>query len=480
MGFLCLFGSYCGAQSTDSLASPAKDIPSKYYAKVDKKINSVDEQLTKKSIKYLAKFQRQEAKLQRKMQKLHPELVIGSAGEEYGALSRKIKSKAAPLAKIAGGEYNSYLDSLGTSLSFLKQFDGISGKVKQPLSSLNQLQSKLQETEKIKAFIAERRNQLKGMLSKYTKLPAGLKGQYARLSRTAYYYSAQIAEYKKTLKDPEKIEQQMLEILNKLPAFQTFMQKNSRLASLFNLPGNAASGDPALALAGLQTRASVQGMIQQRIAAGGPNAMAQVQQNIQNAQAQLSELKDKLLKNPIAGGGDGSDMPDFKPNTQKTKPFLKRLEYGFNVQFSKSSIVLPSGSDLALTVGYKMNDKSVIGIGVSYKLGLGSIQHINLTSQAVGLRSYLDWKGPFASSKTKLLSSLWVSGGFEMNYNTAFKNIEQLKKYDAWQRSALIGISKKYHVSKKLKGNMQILYDVLYRSHAPVGQPVVLRMGYNF
>ena len=118
MAFLYLFVNYTGAQSIDSLASSAKDIPSKYYAKVDKKINSVDNQLTKKSIKYLAKFQKQEAKLQRKMQKLHPEFAIDSATEKYQALSQKIKNKAAPLTKAAGGEYNSYLDSLGTSLSF--------------------------------------------------------------------------------------------------------------------------------------------------------------------------------------------------------------------------------------------------------------------------------------------------------------------------------------------------------------------------
>lgn len=74
--------NYCTAQNIDSLASPIKDIPSKYYAQVDKKINSVDEQLTKKSIKYLTKFRKQEAKLQRKMQKLHPEFVIDSPTEK--------------------------------------------------------------------------------------------------------------------------------------------------------------------------------------------------------------------------------------------------------------------------------------------------------------------------------------------------------------------------------------------------------------
>jgi hypothetical protein len=124
-----------------------------------------------------------------------------------------------------------------------------------------------------------------------------------------------------------------------MPFFQQFMKENSQLASLFGLPENY--GTPA-SLAGLQTRASVQGMIQQRIAAGGPNAMAQVKQNLQNAQAQLTQLKDKLLKSSGVQGMSGEmEMPDFKPNSQKTKPILKRLSYGFNVQFSKNNSLVP-------------------------------------------------------------------------------------------------------------------------------------------
>jgi len=67
-----------------------------------------------------------------------------------------------------------------------------------------------------------------------------------------------------------------------------------------------------------------------------------------------------------------------------------------------------------------------------------------------------------------------------MNYNSAFKNIEPLKNYNAWQTSALIGLSKKYQISKKLKGNMQLLYDFLAYRHVPVSQPVLFRVGYNF
>jgi len=154
------------ARSSDSSISEIQDLPSKYYSKVDKKLSLVNDQLTKKSIKYLAKFQRQEQKLQRRLQQLHPELAVTDATQKYQELSQKIKSKTASLNKIDGGTYNSYLDSLGTTLSFLKQVNDFSDKVKSPLSSFDNLQNKLQQTEQIKEFIAERRAQIKELLSK--------------------------------------------------------------------------------------------------------------------------------------------------------------------------------------------------------------------------------------------------------------------------------------------------------------------------
>jgi hypothetical protein len=242
------------------------------------------------------------------------------------------------------------------------------------------------------------------------------------------------------------------------------------------------SGDPAAALAGLQTRSSVQGMIQQRIAAGGPNAMATIHQNLSMAQAEMIKLKEQIAKSPLSTGeGVGGEVSDFKPNSQKTKPLWQRLEYGFNVQFDKSNYLIPTTANMALTLGYKLNDCGAIGFGINYKLGMGNIQHIHLSHQGVGFRSYLDWKAPaFLPSLGGAGGGLYISGGYEMNYNSAFKNIEQLKNYDAWQRSALLGISKKYKISKKVKGNMQLLYDFLARDHVPVSQPVIFRMGYNF
>ncbi len=58
-------------------------------------------------------------------------------------------------------------------------------------------------------------------------------------------------------------------------------------------------------------------------------------------------------------------MPDFKPNNQKIKSFLKRLEYTTDVQFSKTNSLLPNTANIGLGIGYKLNDKSIIGIGMN-------------------------------------------------------------------------------------------------------------------
>ena len=460
----------CRSQSNDSSLQRLEKLPANYCAIVDKKISAFNDKLTKKSEKYLQKLAHKERTIQQKLQKLNPaitEKVFTNSNEKYSDLISSIKSKTANASKIVGGQYNSYLDTLRTSLSFLKQFTNISDKVKSPLSSLEQLQSKIQQSEKIKEFIAVRKQKIKELLSKYTHVPAGLKKQYDYYSNQVYYYSAQVKEYKDMVKDPEKVERKALNILNTLPAFQKFMKENSQLASLFGFPEN--SNNSTQSLAGLQTRSSINELIQQRISSGGPNALQQVQQNMSQAHREMDKLKSAI--NKIGGGNSDTDIPDFKPNTQKTKSFLKRLEYGTNVQFEKSNKFLPSIADIALSVGYKLNDKSIIGIGASFKLGMGTIQHINLTGQGISFRNFIDYK---------INKQLFLSGGYELNHNTSFKNISQLKDINSWQQSGLLGLSRKYKITNKVKGNLQLLYDLLYKEHIPTSNALVFRLGYLF
>ena len=188
---------------------------------------------------------------------------------------------------------------------------------------------------------------------------------------------------------------------------------------------------------------------------------------MQAAQSELQQLKDKISKY----GSADADIPNFKPNDQKTKTFLQRLEYGMNIQFGSSNNLFPATSDIALTLGYKLNTNGTIGFGASYKIGLGSgWDNIKFSSQAIGLRSYIDWK---------VGRKFYVSGGYEQNYNTGFRNIEQLKNYAAWQTSGLVGISKKMQIRGKKNEKFQVMYDFFCYRHVPITQPFVFRTGFS-
>jgi hypothetical protein len=328
---------------------------------------------------------------------------------------------------------------------------------------LQRLDSVVNNTEAIQQFIKERKQQLIDQSIQYI----GKSKYLQKISKESYYYIETLRNYREIFSEKKKAEETALKILNKIPAFQEFIRKNSMLASLFAVPG----GGGAQSLAGLQTRASVQNLIAQNFGSG-PNAMATIRNNVQQAQAQLNQLKDKILQ---AGGGSGdAQLPDFKPNNQKTKTFLQRLEFGSNLQHQRSNSFLPVTSDIGLSVGYKLNDRSVAGIGASGKVGWGrNIQNLRITGEGASMRTFFNWK-------LKRKGSFWLSGGAELNYQARFYSTTILNNFSNWQQSALIGVMKKYSVGKKLKGSMSILYDALYNRQAPARQPVVFRVGYAF
>jgi len=414
----------------------------------------------------LHRLQRQEEKIYRKQLSTKDSLLartrLSEIQNKYKELEEKLKNPSSVIAR----SYLPHLDTLKTAFKFLDQ-QGVTKNVTNALSGIESFEGKLQQAEEIKKFIAERKEQLKHELEQL-----GLVKELKKYNKELFYYSEQLKEYKAILSDPKKIEKKAIELLSKTKLFQDFMRKNSILASLFRMPGDP--NDPAYiaSLAGLQTRVQVNSLIQQQLSAGGPNGMQQFQNNMQAAQSQLNQLKNKMSQ---YGGGSSDDiMPQgFKPNNQKTKSFFKRLEYGTNVQTQKAQSYFPVTSDLGLSVGYKLNDKSVIGIGASYKLGLGTgWRNISISQQGAGLRSYIDWK---------LNGSFWMSGGYEMNYRTVFNSITQLQDMNAWSQSGLIGLSKIVDVKSKFfkKTKLQLLWDFMSYEQVPRTQPVVFRIGYT-
>lgn len=470
---LCGRPSSLRAQDAPAL-SDADKVAGKYLDAVAGKSASVSSSIDKQTDKYLARFQREEQRVFKKLARKDSTAAgkaMAASQKQYQALRQKLSGASQRLAR--GKKYIPLLDTLGTSLKFLKQYGDLfkkgmasSQQLNASLSEVNTLEGKLQQADEVQDFIRQRREQLTEQLQK-----AGMGDALKGFSKDAYYYSAQIKEYQNALNDPSKAEKKALALLNQLPAFQKFMKQNSFLASIFGSPDNAVATGTA-ALQGLQTRDQVQQLIQNQVAAAGPNGQAMIQQNIQAAQAQLNTLKDKLSK--LGGGNSEADIPDFKPNNQRTKTFFQRLEYGTNVQTQKSGYFFPATTDLALSVGYKLNDKSTVGIGTSYKMGWGrDIQHIAISHQGIGFRSFLDMK---------IKGSFYASGGFEYNYQQPFESLQQINSLEKWSKSGLVGISKVISVKSKMfkKTKLQLLWDFLSYEQRPVGQPVKFRVGYSF
>ncbi len=87
------------------------------------------------------------------------------------------------------------------------------------------------------------------------------------------------------------------------------------------------------------------------------------------------------------------------------------------------------------------------------------------------MRSFMDWK---------IKKQFFISGGYEMNYNTNFKSLSQLVAIkDQWSQSGLLGISKKYKLNKKINGKIQLLWDFLSYQQNPRTQQIIFRIGYS-
>ncbi len=418
--------------------------------------------------KYLDKLNAQEQLLQKQLSKTDPaaaDRIFNGSQQVYDKIQNDLKNNSENILRPMG-KYVPGIDSAVTSLKFLQQNGNLPSKlgtnvsqVKAAMSKVQALEDQFKKTDNVEDFIKQREQYLQQQLTSYN-LP-GLQ-QY---KQQAAYFGQEMQELKQDWDDPSRAEAKAMDLLNKLPAFQNFMKKNSMIAGLFNIPDDYSTSG----IAGLQTRDQVQKMMQEKMQLMGPTGAQTAQQNIGDAQSTLTTLRNKLNQ-----GSSNLAMPDGQGNNQHTKTLFKRLEYGINVQSSVANGYYPQSTAFAGTVGYKLNDNNVIGIGLSYNVGWGTdIHHIHISNQGIGIRSYLN---------VKLKGSFYASGGFEKNYNKVFTSLNQVVAGNLWQNSGLIGISKIVSLKGNFmkKTNVQLLWDFLSYYQTPRTQPFVFRVGYNF
>jgi hypothetical protein len=439
-----------------------------YYDKVAQKFSNVTGKMDRQTLKAIRKFQRQEAKLKKLLSKRDSATaanIFNGSSTHLQNLERQFSGASdIGMDKLQGG-YNAYLDTLKTTFKFLENVTGkgkaASAKLKAAMGKVNLLENKFAKADAIKKYLRERKELLKQQLQRI-----GLGKRIKQLDKSVYYYSEYVREFKEVVKHPKRIEEKAMSLLRKSAVYKRFMAKNSLLASLFKLPGNADGTSIAPSLAGLQTRQTVSAMIASRVDNSRSNAIQAVQRQVMDGVQQLNVMKDKIIQY----NGGSEEMPSFKPSEYKTKPLLKRIGLETNLQFVKTNSLMPSTADIGFGLNYKMK-LGTVGIGAAYKLGLGNgWRNIRFSSNGAGLRSYLD---------IKIKQKLFVTGGYEQNYYNSFKSLTQLKESSAWQSSGLLGISRTIASRGKKSAKASLLWDFLsYRNH-PATQPLIFRFGYT-
>lgn len=443
----------------------AINLPDKLLGKVGQQAAKAEKRMAQQSQKYLARIKKQEKRLYKELSKndsAQARALFGNIDSVYA----QMEQSTAERAKTSGARehyYSGRLDSVNSSLRFLaqEQLQGVKNKLPKELNnslgSYNELQQRLTQSSYLEQQLLERRQQLMNQLTN-----SGLGKQLQAYQQQVQYYQQQLRQAKELLEEPDKLARQLLGYATRLPLFRSFMEKHSAFAAIFPQP------DPMVSITtpgSMQTRTALQNQMGSTL--GTANPQAALQQGMGQAEEQLNALKDKLSS---GGFGDAGELPTTKTNEEKTRSLWNRLEWGGNLQSARSTNFFPTTSDLGLSLGYKLNSKSIVGIGASYKLGWGSDwRQVRMTHEGVGLRSFLDWR---------LKGSFWMSGGAELNHRQRIDDLGLLKEPGNWQQSALVGITRKFKVGK-MKTDARLLYDFLWRQQVPRTQPVVFRVGYT-
>lgn len=492
--YLLLLNVAAVAQDTDSTIDALQQIPTQYLNAIERKIDRYSNSVTGKTEKTLTKLSKWENKIKQLLQKVNPEAaerLFGNNQLTFTTLLQKIQ-EGKDIALAYHSQYDQYRDKLTTNLKYLQTHkENINKKLVQPLRATTKKITALNEqedkNEAIQQFIIERKKQLIAGAFQHI----GKSKYFTKINKEAYYYAETLKNYKEIFADSKKAEETVLSMLNKIPAFKSFMQQNGELGKIFGSPVGSNTQSAGNLMPGLQTRTSIQLAIQQQIGSN-INPQQYLQQQMQAAQAELSTLKNKLegITNGEIGNGKTPEMPAFTPNGQKNKSFLKRLQVGWNLQTGGTpirftSINFPTTNDLAGSVGYKLNDKFIVGVGVAYKFGVsGGFKNLAFTHDGIGLRTFMEYK--LTSPKKgprQLFSNIWLSGGYEQNYWARFGEISELfqpnRQSDSegnWQKSALLGVSKKVKRGKR-EMKIQALWD--FMSYDTGGKLFVFRIGYN-
>jgi hypothetical protein len=444
----------------DSIINNKLSQAGKYLSETNTKAKRISNNLNKQTTDMLANLYLAESHMQETLQKVDPAAALKAFNNLPNNENDYVNNALAHLPAPLKGRLD---DTQQTTLAFLKNNNSVLGKAGSQLDAVSKnydaMMAQLQQAEQIKAYIQQRKEELMQQLGNYTACAK----QLQIFKSQVYQYSSKVQAYKQMLKDPHKAEAQAIAFLRNLPAYNDFIAKHSQIASLFNLGANF---NDSRSLEGLQTRSMIDQVVQLQVGSGA-GAMEQINTARDQFQQQFATLKNKFPNLSSA-----ADMPDYEPKDMKIKKILGKFKPGGNIQSQKNNQYFPGILNIEGQVAYQFHKNGSVGVGLAYMLGTGEgWSKIAFSNRGIGYRSFIDWR---------LKGSFFVNGGYELNHINAFSGIEELRHWNGFQESGLIGISEKYPIGPKLKANVMLLFDFLATRQLPKSDLFKFRVGYTF
>ena len=189
------------------------------------------------------------------------------------------------------------------------------------------------------------------------------------------------------------------------------------------------------------------------------------QDKLQAAMDQMSKYKQRYSNVQSI-----KDLPKKLPNEMHDKPLRERLVPGLSIQIQKRN---DWWFDFNPYLGYRFSGRITAGLGWNHRIAFNFDKgEFNPDMYIYGPRSY----GEFRIKKG-------FSGRLEVEVMNTPVRVPPSQDFATWEWvwSAMVGLKKEYRISKSLRGNAQILYN-LFNPHfkSPYTDRLNMRIGIEY
>jgi hypothetical protein len=192
-------------------------------------------------------------------------------------------------------------------------------------------------------------------------------------------------------------------------------------------------------------------------------------------QEALHAAMDKMskLKSKYSQVSSLKDLPKRVPNPMKNKPFIERLVPGFAFQIQKANTFM---IDLNPTLAWRFTGRFTAGAGWNERLSFEKWNQVVAQDRIYGPRAFSSFsfrKGFSLKAEVEKMNTFVPT-----TVGTPFYGTNEARREWVW--SVFAGFKKDYTFYKKIKGNVQVLYN-LYDDHdnSPYVDRLNVRMGFE-